>query len=226
VPSPVPKPAFLKNAKYLTPVRALLLAFCALGVLTFYLNETGKGKSPDAQADAMHAPALSGDMPNNLPENFILHPQPRPLQAMSFTLADGRTTGLEAFAGEIVVLNFWATWCAPCRKEMPQLDALQAHFADSPVRVVALSLDRGKIDRPAKFLAELGIAHLTHAHDGSYKSARNAGLIGLPTTLVIDAKGHEIGRLAGEADWNAPSVQRLIANLLDAQRVATGASPL
>lgn len=222
MPSPVPKLAFFKNAKHFTPIRILLLAFCALGVLTFYLNETGKGKSPDAQADN----AVAANSTTSMPENFIRHPQPRALADISFTLADGRTAGLAAFAGEIVVLNFWATWCAPCRKEMPQLDALQAHFADSPVRVVALSLDRGKIDRPAKFLAELGIAHLTHAHDGSYKSARNAGLIGLPTTLVINAQGMEIGRLAGEADWNAPSVQNLIETLLAAQRVATGASPL
>lgn len=221
MPSPVSKPTFFSNAKYITPVRVLLLAICALGVLTFYLNETGKGKSPDGQTDSAAVAHSAG-----MPENFLLHPAPRPLEAISFTLADGREVGLEVFTGEVVVLNFWATWCAPCRKEMPQLDALQAHFADAPVRVVALSLDRGKIDRPAKFLEELGIAHLTHAHDGSYRSARTAGLIGLPTTLVIDKDGMEIGRLAGEADWNAPPVQKLIQDILDNQRVATGASPL
>ncbi|CAI8321905.1 MAG: Thiol:disulfide interchange protein TlpA [Rhodobiaceae bacterium UBA7378] len=203
---------------------AAIAASIVLGViitvsLTLYLNGGSKGKPPgDAAFSAAPDAAHEGL------KNFVRFAPPRPVADISFDLllADGQAqkAGLDKFRGALVVVNFWATWCAPCRREMPLFDALQAHYKDAPVRVVALALDRGAADKPRKFLSELNITHLTQAHDPSYASARAVGLIGLPTTLVLDATGKEIGRLAGEADWNGPDVHAIIDAELE--KMATG----
>ena len=186
--------------------RLIIIMLVLMGGASFvYLTDGREGKPTNAQSEATSQTGL---------KNFVLQVPKRPIPDIVFQLNGDKEVGLEAFRGEVLVLNMWATWCAPCRKEMPQLDALQAHFNDKNVRVIALSLDRGKGDKPREFLQELGVRHLTWAHDGSYKSARQLGLIGLPTTLLIDVDGKEIGRLAGEADWNSPQVHSLVETAL------------
>ena len=189
---------------------AALIASVSLGViatvsLTLYLNGGGKGKPPGAAQSQPHEEGL---------ENFVQFSPPRAVPEISFDLllptGEAQKAGLARFEGEVLVVNFWATWCAPCRREMPLFDALQARYADAPVRVLALALDRGSADKPRKFLDKLNVQHLTQAHDPSYASARALGLIGLPTTLVLDASGREIGRLAGEAEWNSPAVHAIL----------------
>ena len=187
------------------PRLIIILLVLMGGALILYLNQGGEGKSPNQQTESLAPEGL---------KNFVTHSQKRDLPALKLQFEDGQNGGLERFEGEVLVLNLWATWCAPCRKEMPQLDALQAHFDGRNVRVIALSLDRGTGDKPKEFLQELGVKHLTWVHDGSYKSARALGLIGLPTTLIIDTDGYEIGRLAGEADWNSAAVHKLIEQVL------------
>ncbi|MAK57301.1 MAG: hypothetical protein CML26_01860 [Rhizobiales bacterium] len=118
------------------------------------------------------------------------------------------------FAGNYVVLNFWATWCVPCREEMPSLDALQKHFNGQPLKVVALSTDRGSADKPKKFLKELNITELAFFHDPKSQAARDTGLFGLPTTLLLDMQGREISRLAGEAVWDAAEVKVFLEALI------------
>jgi len=187
------------------PRLIIILLVLMGGALILYLNQGGESKSPNQQTELVAPQGI---------KNFVIHGQKRALPDLKLQFEDGKTGGLARFEGEVLVLNLWATWCAPCRKEMPQLDALQAHFDGRAVRVIALSLDRGTGDKPKKFLQELGVKHLTWVHDGSYKSARALGLIGLPTTLIIDTEGYEIGRLAGEADWNSAAVHQLIEQVL------------
>ena len=199
---------FWLRPTYLAAIIAVFIIALTL-YFTLYRIATPKGKSSLAQVGA--------EAETEFAKKFVRHASPRRVAAINFALtdeADSKPSTLAAFAGEILVVNFWATWCAPCRREMPQLDALQNHFSDQPVRVLAIALDRGNDQKPQKFLDELGVHKLTRAHDGSYKSARQVGLIGLPTTLIIDKNGFEIGRLAGEAGWNSAPVYHLIEQLL------------
>ena len=144
------------------------------------------------------------------PDNFVTHRQAKTVPPMRLRRADETEQTLGDFDEPFLVVNFWATWCAPCRKEMPQLDALAARYHGRGVRVIALSVDRGGAAKPEKFLNDLGVAHLTRLYDPSYKSARSVALIGLPTTLLVGPDGKEIGRLAGEADWDSAQVHALL----------------
>ena len=191
--------------RQIKPRLIIILLVLMGGAFILYLNQGGESKSPNQQTELVAPQGL---------KNFVIHGQKRALPDLKLQFEDGKTGGLARFEGEVLVLNLWATWCAPCRKEMPQLDALQAYFDGRAVRVIALTLDRGTGDKPKEFLQELGVKHLTWVHDGSYKSARALGLIGLPTTLIIDTEGYEIGRLAGEADWNSAAVHQLIEQVL------------
>ncbi len=123
--------------------------------------------------------------------NFIIHDAPKPIAAIQFEDADGRPRSLTDFRGKVVLLNIWATWCVPCRKEMPTLDRLQAKLGGSDFEVVALSIDR-RMDAVRKFFAEVGIQKLAMYLDSSAKAIRELGAVGLPTTLLVDREGREV----------------------------------
>lgn len=144
------------------------------------------------------------------PKKFIMHSAPKPIGAIQFEDDQGRSRSLAAFRGKALLLNIWATWCVPCRKEMPALDRLQGALGGSNFEVVALSIDRGGMDVVRKFFAEIGIHNLAMYLDTSGKASRELGVVGLPTTLLIDRDGKEIGRLIGPAEWNAPEMVEFI----------------
>jgi len=140
---------------------------------------------------------------------------PAPMNQTPFTDADGKPMTASDFKGKVVVMNVWATWCAPCKVEMPTLARLQAHYADKPLLVAALSVDRDNALEEAKaFIAQN--APLTMFHDPGYTLtfAMNPRVEGFPTTIIIDAQGRERARVAGEADWDAPEVKALLDQLL------------
>ncbi|MCZ8548194.1 TlpA family protein disulfide reductase [Mesorhizobium qingshengii] len=140
------------------------------------------------------------------PQNFAVHETPVPVPEFQFQDANRQPKTLADFRGKVVLLNIWATWCAPCRKEMPTLDRLQGKLGGSDFEVVALSVDRAGPDVVKKFFAEIGIEHLALSVDASAKAMFAIGTIGLPTTLLIDRDGKEIGRLIGPAEWDAPDM--------------------
>lgn len=151
------------------------------------------------------------------PREFVVHESPRPLPDIRFQDAGGRTIGLGDFRGKVVVLNVWATWCGPCRREMPTLDRLQTELGGADFQVIALSIDRKGLDVVRKFYSEIGIRHLAMHIDSSGRTARQLGALGLPTTLLIDRAGREIGRLVGPAEWDAPDMVDFIRRRLGRQ---------
>lgn len=139
---------------------------------------------------------------------------PRPLPALVFKDDAGADIGLDRFKGKVVLLNLWATWCVPCRKEMPALDALKAEKAGAGFDVVAVSMDLGSADKPRAFLKDIGTKQLALYADPTNKSFRDLRAVGrgvgLPTSILLDRAGCEIGYLPGAAEWASPDALKLI----------------
>jgi thiol-disulfide isomerase/thioredoxin len=140
--------------------------------------------------------------------------EPKPAPELSFLDGQGNALSLEDFRGKVVVLNLWATWCAPCRHEMPSLDRLQAAFGDDGLLVLPLSLDRGEVSQIEAFYDEVGLSTLKIYHDPKAAVGRAFAAYGLPTTIVIDREGQEIGRLLGPAEWDSEEAMALIRAVL------------
>jgi thiol-disulfide isomerase/thioredoxin len=143
-------------------------------------------------------------------KKFIVHEAPKPIAAIQFEDGEGQLRSLADFHGKVVLLNIWATWCVPCRKEMPALDRLRATLGNSNFEVVALSIDRGGVDVVRKFFAEVGIQQLAVYIDPSGKAMRALRVVGLPTTLLVDRDGREIARLIGPAEWDTPDMVEFV----------------
>ena len=139
------------------------------------------------------------------PGGFVLHDAPRDVPELRFVDGD-RAAALSDFAGRTVLLNLWATWCAPCVAEMPTLDALQARLGGPDFEVLALSLDTSGTDAVRDFHARLGLEHLGLYVDPSAGASTALDAVGLPTTLLIDPAGREIGRLTGAAEWDSAAM--------------------
>ncbi|WP_338610938.1 TlpA disulfide reductase family protein (plasmid) [Pelagibacterium nitratireducens] len=140
---------------------------------------------------------------------------------IAFQDADGNPITLATFAGKKLLINFWATWCAPCREEMPYLDALEESYGGDDFEVVAISLDMGS-DGPTAaglFLEEIGTSYLKLFADPSYKlfeRLRNEGVtLGLPATVLVDEKGCELAVIQGPANWDSSDGHRVIETLLE-----------
>ena len=131
-----------------------------------------------------------------------------------FVREDGSAGDLSDYAGQVVVLNFWATWCAPCRAEMPSLQALDDALGDEGLAVVPIAFGRHNPEAMARFWEEAGIETLPLHRDPETDLAQAMGVPGLPTTIVLDREGRVVARLKGEADWAAPETLALMRALL------------
>jgi len=152
-----------------------------------------------------------GDM-----KKLVVHDAPTSASNAAFNLADDAgTTTLEAWRGKYVLLNFWATWCAPCRKEMPQLDALQKQFGGSEFEVLTIATGRNSPDAINRFFEEAGIQNLPRHQDPKQGLASQMGIFGLPITVILDPEGQEIARLRGDADWSSDSAKAIVKALVD-----------
>jgi len=143
-------------------------------------------------------------------KTFVMHAAAKPVPEIKFEDGQGKMHNLADFADKAVVLNIWATWCVPCRKEMPALDQLQASLGGPHFAVVPISIDRGGIETVAKFYADIGIRNLPMYIDTSGKAIKELGAIGLPTTLVLDRNGEEVARVVGPAEWDTPEIAELL----------------
>ncbi|ANK82288.1 MAG: hypothetical protein TEF_16935 [Rhizobiales bacterium NRL2] len=142
--------------------------------------------------------------------NFTAHAEPRPLDAIAFQDADGAERSLADFEGQVVLVNLWATWCAPCRHEMPSLDRLAEAIDDPEFSLVAISLDRAGADKAKAFLDEIGVENLDFYIDPSARTGMRLQAFGLPVTILIGRDGRELGRLVGPAEWDSEEAQALI----------------
>lgn len=135
----------------------------------------------------------------------------------SFQNAEGEPVQLTDFRGKAVLLNIWATWCVPCREEMPTLDNLQAELGGPDFEVVALSIDVGGLAAVEAFYAEIGIANLAIYLDPPSASWPALGIVGIPTTVLLDHDGRELMRVVGPAEWDSEEMIATIRGHLDAQ---------
>ena len=197
-------------------VAAALAAVLGAAVLYGKAPDGGKDAAacPGARAAAARlAPLAHGDVAAlNVDSN------PRPAVAIAFQGADGRKLTLADFKGRSVLLNLWATWCVPCRAEMPALDRLQARFGGADFEVVAVNIDTNRLDRPAAFLSEAGVKTLARYADpsaNSFEALRVAGkALGLPTSLLIGPGGCELAVMAGPAPWDSDDAAKVVTAMI------------
>ena len=186
------------------------LAVGAIAVLgaVFVLNPAAP--VPAALENRAEIEALrDGDM-----KKLAFHPAPKPVPAVAFEAAGGGEGRLSDYAGKLTVVNFWATWCAPCRKEMPMLADLQTEMGGDAFEVVTLATGRNAPQAMAAFFQEIGVTNLPLHRDPNSAVARGMGVLGLPTTVILSPEGVEIARLTGEADWSTDSAKAILRALM------------
>lgn len=173
----------------------------------------------DLSADQIAAlkEARQGDM-----TKMVIHKAPRPRLEKQFETRTGAAKQIADWEGKVVVLNFWATWCPPCRKEMPSLDRLQGAMGNDGFEVLALSMDRASVAKIDNFFMSIDVEHLEVYREPSLRIGTEAGVLGMPITLVLDRQGREIARLQGEAEWDGPNAQALLNQIIAALDAAEG----
>ncbi len=154
--------------------------------------------------------------PRGAVQHFTYTEPSRPVPEVAFVDEAGAAASLSDFRGGAVLVNFWATWCAPCIREMPTLDRLQAALGGARFTVLVVSIDRDGAKVAAPFLKRLGVTRLRTHLDPKRKLAQAFAIVGLPTSILIDGAGREVGRVQGPAEWDAPEARELIRHFMPA----------
>jgi thiol-disulfide isomerase/thioredoxin len=141
---------------------------------------------------------------------FQLAPSTRPRPTTTWKDASGKNLTLADFSGKVVLVNYWASWCPPCIRELPSIDRLQASLGGDNFTIVAINIDRGGKPIARRMVKRLKIKHLTLYLDRESNSARSLGVRSMPTTFVFDRKGREVGKLEGGAEWDDKAAVELI----------------
>ncbi|HEY0274879.1 MAG TPA: TlpA disulfide reductase family protein [Paenirhodobacter sp.] len=164
------------------------------------------GANPVAAADLV---ALkTGGM-----KKMVVYDQPLATPDLPFIDQDGAVHSLRDYRGQAVLLNLWATWCVPCRAEMPALDRAQADLGPHGLQVVTLATGRNPQAQIGRFFDAADIRHLPRFQDEDRNLARAMGVAGLPVSALIDRNGHEVARIIGEADWDSPEARAVLTAL-------------
>jgi thiol-disulfide isomerase/thioredoxin len=168
---------------------------------------------PTVQRAQALAPLARGEVAAMTPAS-----KPLAIPNLAFADASGKSHTLTDWRGRTLLLNLWATWCVPCRKEMPALDTLQQKLGGPKFEVVALNIDSRNPEKPKAWLQEVGIAHLGYYADPSGKAFQElkavGRAVGLPTSILIDPAGCEIGYMAGPAEWASEDALKLVTAAL------------
>lgn len=205
-------------AKYV--IVAIIAAIAGFATVYFSLapsdNGSGPGQAPEMVREAGAGIAVDAKtnplkgLNTGAMAAFLVRSKPLDLPDFSLVNGAGVTQSLADFGGKVLLLNIWATWCVPCREEMPQLNALQAELGGKNFEVLAVNVDKGGPAKARKFLEETKATDLTLYTDPTGKLFSKLRAVGMPTTLLINRDGKEIGRLVGPADWASPQAKRLI----------------
>lgn len=177
--------------------------------LALYLALTVTANAGLAQDWTAVEALRAGDM-----EKLVFLAEPIPVTETVFLDTDGTEITLADYNGQWVVLNFWATWCAPCRVEMPTLSALQTAMGGETLQVVTIATGRNDPIAMTQFFAEIGVDNLPLFTDARSRLARDFGVLGLPATVIIDPDGREVARLLGDADWASQNALAVLAVLV------------
>lgn len=190
------------------------------GAVAVYVKQAGHGNgvasAESAQCDAAveRAEALKPVIRGQVAA-LVAADKPLKIANLSFKDASGADLTLDDFGGKALLVNLWATWCVPCREEMPALDNLEKAMGGDRFQVVAVNIDTGADDKPKAFLEEIGVQSLGLYHDSSmgvFNSMKKQGLaFGLPATLLVDEKGCLLGSMNGPAAWDSDDAKALIA---------------
>ena len=189
-------------------------AIAAALVIAAVLYRTGI-ETPAGAAPAAPVPAVQMPPPEPPEFPFDLLDPPRALPELRFVDGEGRPLTLADFRGKVILLNIWATWCIPCLREMPTLDRLQAKLGGPRFEVVVLSIDIGGVGVVKKFYRALRLEALGIYVDKTTRARTALGITGIPTTLLIDRQGREIGRFAGPAEWDSQEAIKTIRRYLE-----------
>jgi thiol-disulfide isomerase/thioredoxin len=198
----------------------VLVVLCASGLLALvYRAEMPGNAGPDKALS-------SGNGGNGAPQEAALGQftpldPPRPAPALTFTGRDGTPRSLADFRGRWVLVNLWATWCAPCVREMPSLDRLQAALG-TRLAIVAISEDRGAAPVVDPFLEKLGLKQLAIYLDPKGAAGQALKARGLPTSVLIDGEGRMVGMLEGAAEWDSPKMRATLERYLGQPAAPSG----
>jgi len=203
----------LKTALSILGLSALI-GFAAVYVT---LGGSDNGASPDKSAKTQTqtkksksaGASLGGDL-----AGFVKKSPPALLANISFEDGSGQARTLADFRGKTILLNFWASWCAPCKAEMPSLDRLQREMGSDKFEVVALALDRKGRVAAEKFLKSTNSTQLKLYIDPTAKVGGPLNVVGMPATILINPEGREVGRLVGPAEWDSSAAKALIQKSL------------
>jgi thiol-disulfide isomerase/thioredoxin len=197
----------------------LVSAAAAVGILAVLAGVYGIGAWRTNPADAACQPAVNAGkqlapLVHGEVAALAVAQTPFRMPDLAFKDAQARDKTLADWRGRSVLLNLWATWCVPCRREMPALDALQAKLGGSDFEVVAVNIDTRDPQKPRAFLKDVGITHLAYYADQSarvFEDLKTAGkAFGMPTTVMVDRSGCEIGTMAGPAEWASEDGVKLV----------------
>ncbi len=215
---PVKSASAARKPPFLIPIlTGVLVLLAVLAAVLYEIGQPGSKEAaaittkcaPEAALAARLKPLVHGEI-----AALNLNPAPQPLPELVFNGSDGAKTDLAAFKGKLVLLNLWATWCVPCRQEMPALDRLQGALGSDAFQIVAVNIDTSRFDRVKSFFGENGIEKLSFYADPKadvfQALKQNGKVVGLPTTILVGADGCEIGTMSGPAKWDSDEARALI----------------
>jgi thiol-disulfide isomerase/thioredoxin len=203
------------------PRRLATLAIATAGAGFLYASGPSvKEARAEACANAAKVAEAAKDLARGEVAAMNISKRPEQLADFKFNDPEGKPVSLADFKGKTVLLNVWATWCVPCRAEMPELDKLQAELGSAKFQVVTVNIDTARLERPKKFFEETGVKALTLYADPKatifYELKQAGKALGLPVTMLVDPEGCQIGLMNGPAAWHSSDAKALVTTAVEA----------